>query len=1004
MMSSGASEQKLIQRDSLWRDEHMMEQSAQILHFLVLGLILGLILRELSKKFSIPYSPMILGLGLIIGLSQEYIGNIGDSAYILSKMHPHLIVFIFIPVLLFESAFNCDWYTFKQQLINILLLAGPGCGWVNFDINIKKGAIMLGISFKLILQYDNNDMNWYEALTLGSVLSATDPVAVVSLLKELGANPAFNHLIEGEALLNDGVAMVFFNVFNNVSKASSGRGQAVNGGDIVISFLRTSLLGPFIGVILGFIVAIWTRRILGDDIEVTWLTFVFTYFTFYWAEFEFLKTSGLLAVVGLGLFWCAYGKTRIRVSIEHSVHAVWGFVQYSCDTLVFLLVGIIVGIQLLEEDLIQRIDYFKMIGFYFLMILVRLLMVLTFYPLLKYFGYPMTKSELIVFVYGGLRGGLGLTLSLMIGCDNDLPARFRHLAVFYAAAMALFTNMVNGTTCKALVKCVKMIDQSIVKKKVYKKYLEELIVIQQDFIKQLETDEFYNMTDWITVSNLIGQEHFIKNIEQLETDIIKSVVKNGNEEMIFDGLPNKDVLAEVRYRFYRILKGLYYQQFEHGLCEEQTVRMLVESSDIGSDELNFNLEIWDELFKNFINLCSVTFFFKIKQTFLIGYFAREYLIRHLGFVYDVTSTFIICADEALKLSIHFPMNKEAIQIIQEELKKNIEKAHTYFSTLNGNFPEIVRILQTKKASFSILTHSIQYLQNTQHLGLIDDKVYKILLKDINNKLVKLENHSYQIELPSFHLVTMQFPIFQDLTLIDLDHIKKVALEKKYGIGQIIFSKGDPCDELYIIMKGYVVIENNEIFITKGLGSLITHQSLILDHQHISAAKAVVETRLYTLPIKVIKDIMIKNPEFEFKIYLHSLEYIRKWFINQVGPLAKMELKKMNEFIRNKSRLIKLNSQTQQEFLKGGFLFSGQLKDPKNNLINKYDYIPPNEGQFIAITNVICFIFDESLERLQSKRIKELKLDNQRDQQIEEKYSEFRSKKNSIMELSKIDIN
>ncbi|CAD8109667.1 unnamed protein product [Paramecium sonneborni] len=982
------------QKDSLWRDEHQMHESAQIIHFLVLGLILGLILREFSKKTSIPYSPMILALGLVIGLTQDYLGYIGDSAYILSKMHPHLIVFIFIPVLLFESAFNCDWYTFKYQLINILLLAGPGCGW---------GAILLGICFKVVLQYGDNDMNWYEAFTLGSVLSATDPVAVVSLLKELGANPAFNHLIEGEALLNDGVAMVFFNVFNNVSKASSGKGAAVGGGEIVLTFLRTSFLGPIMGVILGLLVALWTRRILGDDIEVTWLTFVFTYFTFYWAEFEFFKTSGLLAVVGLGLFWCAYAKTRIRASVEHSVHAVWGFVQYSCDTLVFLLVGIIVGIQIMEEELIVSTDYFKMIGFYFLMILARFIMVLTFYPLLKCFGYPISKSELIVLVYGGLRGGLGLTLSLMVGCDQDLPARFRHLSVFYAAAMALITNMVNGTTCKALVKCVKMIDEPVVKKKVYKKYLEELIVVQHDLIKELETDEFYNVTDWMTVSNLVGQQDFINKIEQVENEIKKKVQENGFQEMIFDGLPNQDVLGEVRYRFYRILKGLYYHKFEEGLCEEQTVRMLVESSDVGLDKLNLNLEIWDELYKNFMNPCSVNFFFKMKQSFLIGYFAKEYLIRHLGIVYDVTSTFIICADEAIKLSENFPMNKEAIQVIQEELKKDIEKAHAYFGTLNGNFPEIVRILQTKKASFSILTHSIEHLQSTQRKGLIDDKEYKILLKDINNKLVKLESHTYEMELPSFHVIAMQFPIFQDISLSDLDLIKKVAVEKKYSIGQIIYSKGDPCNELYIVMRGYVVNEHNGILITKGLGSLITHQSLIVEGVHMSSAKAVVDSLLYALPTKVIKDIMIKNSEFEFKVYLHSLEYIRKWYENQVGPLAQMELKRMNEFVRNKCRLIKLTTLSQQEFTNGGFLFSGELKDPKNNVINKYDYIAPAEGQFTAAANSICFIFDEQIEALQQKRMKELKLDSQRDQEIQEKYSEFKSRRNSIMELSKINI-
>jgi NhaP-type Na+/H+ or K+/H+ antiporter len=67
------------------------------------------------------------------------------------------------------------------------------------------------------------------------------------------------------------------------------------------------------------------------------------------------------------------------------------------------------------------------------------------------YGYPISKSELIVLVYGGLRGALGLCLSLMVGVDQELPIRFRHLTVFYMACMAALTNLVNGTTCKPLV-------------------------------------------------------------------------------------------------------------------------------------------------------------------------------------------------------------------------------------------------------------------------------------------------------------------------------------------------------------------------------------------------------------------------------------------------------------------------------------------------------------------------------------------------------------------------
>ena len=86
------------------------------------------------------------------------------------------------------SAFNCEWHVFRRSLVNILTLAGPGVLW---------GAILIAVCFKLILAYPDDELSWYQALTLGCVLSATDPVAVVALLKELGASVRFNTLVEG---------------------------------------------------------------------------------------------------------------------------------------------------------------------------------------------------------------------------------------------------------------------------------------------------------------------------------------------------------------------------------------------------------------------------------------------------------------------------------------------------------------------------------------------------------------------------------------------------------------------------------------------------------------------------------------------------------------------------------------------------------------------------------------------------------------------------------------
>ena len=81
-------------------------------------------------------------------------------------------------------------------------------------------AILLSFSLKVILGYDDNSLTWAEALTLGCILGTTDPVAVVALLKELGAPLRTNTLIEMESLLNDGVAMVFFTIFLESSKGA----------------------------------------------------------------------------------------------------------------------------------------------------------------------------------------------------------------------------------------------------------------------------------------------------------------------------------------------------------------------------------------------------------------------------------------------------------------------------------------------------------------------------------------------------------------------------------------------------------------------------------------------------------------------------------------------------------------------------------------------------------------------------------------------------------------
>jgi len=111
-----------------------------------------------------------------------------------------MLLLLFLPALIFESAFSCDWHIFKVEAGQVLIMAGP-----MLLISTYLSALMM----RYVLGYDG-EFTWEAALLYGSIISATDPVAVVCLLKELGASKRLATMIEGESLLNDGTAMVVF--------------------------------------------------------------------------------------------------------------------------------------------------------------------------------------------------------------------------------------------------------------------------------------------------------------------------------------------------------------------------------------------------------------------------------------------------------------------------------------------------------------------------------------------------------------------------------------------------------------------------------------------------------------------------------------------------------------------------------------------------------------------------------------------------------------------------
>jgi hypothetical protein len=179
--------------------------------FMVLAVFVGVLAEQVLKKLhkyggpAIPYTAFILIIGLITRIAAEAKGtykHLSCSFHVWETMDGHLLLYAFIPPLVFGDAMNLDFNILKNCVSQCATLAFPG---------VAIGAALFAVIVKYVIP-STAHWGWDLSLAFGAVMSATDPVAVVALLKQLGAPDSLTMIIGGESLLNDGMAMILWAV------------------------------------------------------------------------------------------------------------------------------------------------------------------------------------------------------------------------------------------------------------------------------------------------------------------------------------------------------------------------------------------------------------------------------------------------------------------------------------------------------------------------------------------------------------------------------------------------------------------------------------------------------------------------------------------------------------------------------------------------------------------------------------------------------------------------
>ncbi|KAI7727774.1 hypothetical protein M8C21_018405, partial [Ambrosia artemisiifolia] len=268
--------------------------------------------QHLLRGTRVPYTVALLIIGVAMG-SLEYgtghrLGKVGDGIRIWANIDPDLLLAVFLPALLFESSFTMDVHQIKKCMAQMVLLAGPG---------VLISTFFIGAALKLFFPYN---WSWKTSLLLGGLLGATDPVAVVAFLKELGASKKLSTIIEGESVMNDGVSIVIYMFFFRMVTGSS------FGWGTVLKFFAIASLGAVgMGMAFGLASYMWLGFMFDDIVVEITLTLAVSYLAYCMAQ-EGADVSGVLTVMTLGMFYALVARTAFRGERLQHLHHFCGVV------------------------------------------------------------------------------------------------------------------------------------------------------------------------------------------------------------------------------------------------------------------------------------------------------------------------------------------------------------------------------------------------------------------------------------------------------------------------------------------------------------------------------------------------------------------------------------------------------------------------------------------------------------------------------------------------------
>lgn len=677
------------------------------------GLIIGAILKSLLKHSRLPYTVGLFAIGIILGVMNrtgvfQSLPELHDAVSSVANINPDLILYLFLPILIFDAAYELNLHIFKKTLANATLLAAPGL----IICMLLTGALMMGVA-TFIPGFES--WTWAFALMFGALISATDPVAVVALLHELKTSKRFSTLVDAESLLNDGTGIVCFMLFFGAYAA-----EEATHASPVITFIREVGLSTLLGFLLARIVIWFITRINSEEMVQNSVIILAAYLTFILSQY-YLGVSGVIALVAFGLTVTYVGKPRLKPQVNTFMEHFWELLTYIANTLIFILVGVVIA---------EKVDFSwgalgVLILIYIALNLIRFAMIMLLYPVMKRLGYGLTKRESAILTWGGLRGALAMTLALMVSYTPAIPEDIRSQVLFFTAGIVTLTLCINATTMRALLNRLGLTHVPSARTMLAYRIEKSIRDNSEKYLEGLKKRDALEGANW-------------HKVESYMTAQPQEPAKNPQ---------NKAMLPEIRLRVLDKEKAICREIYEEGVISKPVFLRLMNSLDeLYDHDGNYPLNVRTSIFKfcQRTDLLNTLRNIPYLQNWMTFYFRERITV-----VYDLGRGFIILQKGSLKLLDDLRASEwvtgeqdSVLDTLREEINDNINRMSAFINNLADNFPKAYGHALTIKSIRMLLSNERRTVKQLINNGMLSEKDAERLLDDIDERTDEINSFSH----------------------------------------------------------------------------------------------------------------------------------------------------------------------------------------------------------------------------------------------------------------------